>query len=347
MIGIADIAYLLLPQRVVNAPRAERLGVPLATLDRRIGVRQVARRAAEQGTSDLAVAAAEALFARDAVERDRVDCLVAVTQNPDGRGLPHSSALVHARLGLEPDCAVLDIGLGCSGCVYGLSIVSSFMQANGLRQGLLITADPYSKIVDPDDKRTALLFGDGAAATLLNDRPRWRLGRFDFGTEGRRAGSLKVDAGSGRLFMDGGAILQFSMGVVPRSLRRALDLNGPGPQQIDRMVLQGQPRGRGKHRRSAGTRRPYAIPRHRERKHRQFVDPHRARRSPAAAGPPRRAVRFRCRLVLGLHRAQPGAHAVNAPQGSDQAAATGRPAERRGACPPYRLFHDPSAVHGK
>jgi 3-oxoacyl-[acyl-carrier-protein] synthase-3 len=237
MIGIADIAYLLPPQRVANAPRAERLGVPLATLDRRIGVRQVARRAAEQDTSDLAVAAAEALFARGAVERDQVDCLVVVTQNPDGRGLPHTSALVHARLGLEPGCAVFDIGLGCSGYVYGLSIVSSFMQANGLRQGLLVTADPYSKIVDPDDKRTALLFGDGAAATLLNDRPKWRLGRFDFGTEGRRADSLKVDAASGRLFMDGRAILQFSMEVVPRSLRRALDLNGLGPQQIDRVVL--------------------------------------------------------------------------------------------------------------
>jgi 3-oxoacyl-[acyl-carrier-protein] synthase-3 len=237
MIGIADIAYVLPPQRIGNALRAERLGVPLATLERRIGVHQIARRAADQDTSDLAVAAAEALFARGAVERDQVDCLVVVTQNPDGRGLPHSSALVHARLGLEPDCAVFDIGLGCSGYVYGLSIVSSFMQANGLRHGVLITADPYSKIVDPDDKRTALLFGDGAAATLLNDRPMWRLGRFDFGTEGRRAGTLKVDAQSGRLFMDGRAVLQFSMGVVPGSLRRALDINGLSPQQIDRVVL--------------------------------------------------------------------------------------------------------------
>ncbi|MDM4771442.1 ketoacyl-ACP synthase III [Solimonas sp. SE-A11] len=237
MIGIADIAYVLPPQRIRNAAHAERLGVPLATLERRIGVQQTSRRAADQDTSDLAAAAAEALFARGAVEREQVDCLVVVTQNPDGRGLPHCSALVHARLGLAPDCAVFDIGLGCSGYVYGLSIVRSFMQSNGLRHGLLITADPYSKIVDPDDKRTALLFGDGAAATLLNDRPTWRLGRFDFGTEGRYAGSLKVDAASGRLFMDGRAVLQFSMSVVPGSLRRALDINGLSPQQIDRVVL--------------------------------------------------------------------------------------------------------------
>lgn len=237
MIGIADIGYVLPAQRVDSAEHLDRLGIPQATLERRIGVRRVARRAAHEDTSDLAVAAAHALFARAAVTPDQIDCLIVVTQNPDGRGLPHTSALVHAKLGLAPHCAAFDLGLGCSGYVYGLSVMQGFMQVNGLRHGLLITADPYSKIVDPNDKRTALLFGDGAAATLLSDRPMWSIGRFDFGTDGRRANALKLDPDSGHLFMDGRAVLQFSVDVVPDSLRRVLDLNGLTPQQIDRVVL--------------------------------------------------------------------------------------------------------------
>lgn len=237
MIGITAITYELPPQRILNTPRAVALGIQAETLDRRIGVRSISRKAKHQDTSDLAVAAALKLFERNLVTPEVVDCLVVVTQNPDGHGLPQTSAIVHAKLGLRRSCASFDIGLGCSGYVYGLSAIRSFMEANGLLHGLLITADPYSKVIDPDDKRTALLFGDGAAATLLSDRPQWRIGRFDFGTDGNGAGSLAVQGSDNRLHMDGRAVLQFSMSFVPDSLRRAMALNGLTPDQIDRVVL--------------------------------------------------------------------------------------------------------------
>lgn len=237
MIGIHDIAYALPERRSDNATRAGALGVPLATLSRRIGVQQIALKSEGDDTSDLAAAAGEALFSRGPVRREEIECLVVVTQNPDGHGLPQTSARVHAKLGLPAHCASFDVGLGCSGYVYGLSILRGFMESNGLRRGLLVTADPYSKIVDAEDKRTALLFGDAAAATLLGDDPVWRIGRFDFGTDGARADSLCVNPSSGRLFMDGRAVLQFAMDVVPDSLRRAANLNGLTLNQIDRVVL--------------------------------------------------------------------------------------------------------------
>lgn len=235
MIGIHDISYTIPERRSDNASRAGELGVPLATLARRIGVQQIALKPDTQDTSDLAAAAGEALLSRGRVRREDIECLVVVTQNPDGHGLPQTSARVHAKLGLPLHCAAFDVGLGCSGYAYGLSILRGFMESNGLRRGLLLTADPYSKIIDPQDKRTALLFGDAAAATLLGDDPVWRIGRFDFGTDGSKADSLRVS--DGRLFMDGRAVLQFSVAVVPDSLRRAARLNGLALDQIDRVVL--------------------------------------------------------------------------------------------------------------
>ena len=59
------------------------------------------------------------------------------------------------------------MSLGCSGYVYGLYAIKGFMEAAGLKNGLLITADPYSKIVDPEDRNTTMLFGDAATATWM------------------------------------------------------------------------------------------------------------------------------------------------------------------------------------
>ena len=92
-----------------------------------------------------------------------------------------SSAVVHGKLGLPERCAAFDISLGCSGYVYALSVVKAFMEAQGLRNGLLFTADPYSKILDPEDKNTVLLFGDShaqqwlPALDLLGKRLHWKV----------------------------------------------------------------------------------------------------------------------------------------------------------------------------
>lgn len=238
MIGIAAIAYEIPPLRLDNGPRAEALHVLPETLERRIGVRRIARMDAGQDTSDLCVLAAQKLFDSGVVKREDIDFIMVVTQNPDAAGLPHTSAILHGKLRLPETCAAFDVGLGCSGYVYGLSIARSFMEANGLRRGLLFTADPYSKVINEQDKRTALLFGDAAAVTLLSDEPRWKIGAFDFGTVGNRGDALEVKVtDDGRLHMNGRAVLAFSVGKVPESIRRALQRNGVTEDQIDRVVL--------------------------------------------------------------------------------------------------------------
>ncbi|SDC54339.1 3-oxoacyl-[acyl-carrier-protein] synthase-3 [Pseudomonas guariconensis] len=94
------------------------------------------------------------LLADSAIEPSSIEALVVITQNPD-RNLPHLSAELHGRVGLSVGCVCFDVGLGCSGYVNGLSLLAAFMQANGMKRGVLVTADPYSRIVNREDKATA------------------------------------------------------------------------------------------------------------------------------------------------------------------------------------------------
>lgn len=236
MIGLGLVRSEIPAEGIDNRPRLEELGATLKVLESKIGVERVSRLPEGWDTADLAEAAARKLLADSQTQPADVECLFLVTQNPDGRGLPHTSALLHDRLGLPEACAVLDLSLGCSGFVYGLELVRAFMEAQGLRRGLLVTADPYSKVLDEKDRDTALIFGDAAAAALLTDEPTWRVLGSDFGSRGASHGALQV-ADTGKLEMNGRGVFEFSATVVPGSVHRALARAGLELGDIDRFLL--------------------------------------------------------------------------------------------------------------
>jgi 3-oxoacyl-[acyl-carrier-protein] synthase-3 len=236
MIGLARIACYIPEERVDNLELAQKLGATEALVRDKIGFLRAARKPAECETSDLAVEAVRRVLADAHVEPAQLQLLVVVTQNPDGHGLPHTSAVVHGKLDLPSACAAFDISLGCSGFVYGIASAAALMDASGLKCGILVTADPYSKIVDPGDRDTALLFGDGAAAALLTDDPVWRIGRCDFGTQGQQRENLMVGP-EGTLRMNGRGVFNFSATEVPASIHRTLSLNGLELADIDRFIL--------------------------------------------------------------------------------------------------------------
>lgn len=201
----------------------------------KIGVERVSHKSAEEETSDLCVKAFGALVAKTQVTIDEIECIVVCTQNPDGRGIPNTSSVVHGKLNGRDDCAALDISLGCSGYVYGLSVIQSFMAANGLGKGLFFTCDPYSKIVDPADKNTALLFGDAATVTLVGPQIQgkrlWAPVRYSFGTRGREGHALHNRRG--KLEMNGRAVFNFSATVVPLQLKKLIVSAGLSFDEID------------------------------------------------------------------------------------------------------------------
>ena len=180
----------------------------------KIGVELRALKRPDEDIVEMCCAAVADLKEKTNLNISDVDCLIVCTQNPQSGGLPHNSALVQSALGAPKECACFDISLGCSGYVYGLSIIMSFMKYNGLETGLLFTADPYSKILDPNDKNTSLLFGDAASVTLISPDYKWSVGKFCFGTDGNEWSALCIDEDVGKLYMDGRRVFSFSAKVV-------------------------------------------------------------------------------------------------------------------------------------
>lgn len=236
-IGIKDIAGYVPEGRV----RADELQAAFKTersfLERKTGSFSLARAAPQESVTDMACTAVKALMARHSGLRERVGLLVVVTQTPDGHGLPHVSAKVHGMLALPQDVAAFDISLACSGWVYAISVCRAMMEAEGIEHGIVVTADPYSKILDPADRDTGLLFGDAATATYLSsDAPEWRIGNGLFGTDGSGANAL-MRREDGRLHMNGRRVFEFSATLVPPTIRRLVERAGLGLGDIDLFVL--------------------------------------------------------------------------------------------------------------
>ena len=196
----------------------------------------------EETVSDLCASSVNRLLKETNLDIHKVECFGVVTQTPD-YCLPHTSAIVHSQIGLPKNCAAFDIGLGCSGYVYGLAIMRGLMMAEGLSCGILATADAYSKIMSPKDKATAPLFGDAASATLLGTGGHSRLGKVSFGTDGDKHQALIVRGSGSRsekpepLFMDGRAIFNFMMTEVPKSVLNCLEINRLNIIDIDFFVF--------------------------------------------------------------------------------------------------------------
>ena len=159
-----------------------------------VTVRHVSAR--DECASDLAVAAANKLFESGVCASEEIDFLVLVTQMPD-YFMPTTACLVQNRLGLRTTCGAIDINLGCSGFIYRLAVAKSLVEAAVASTVLLITSDTYTKWINPKDRSTRTLFGDGAAATLVSgvESESDLIGPFVLGSDGRGVKDIVVPAG--------------------------------------------------------------------------------------------------------------------------------------------------------
>lgn len=234
--GIVDIASYLPEKAVNNVALAKRFGKNEEFVSKRIGAHSLPIKDAEQETSDLAVVALEKLVAKTGLRKKELDCLILCTQNPDGRGLPHTSAVIQEKAGLPTTVAAFDLSLGCSGYIYGIKVLKGFMEEVGAENGILITADPYSKIINKADGDTRMLFGDAATATLISrESPVFLLGKSLFGTDGTGAEYLQnVD---GHLSMNGRQVFNFAATKVPEQINRLLEEQNITLDDVDKVIL--------------------------------------------------------------------------------------------------------------
>lgn len=233
MLGIKEIASYLPEKRVSNYDKKIKFELDDDFIENKIGVKSHSLKEENEKSSDLCVKAFDNLIKKIDIDIESIDCCVVVTQNPDFN-IPHTSAIVHGKLGLLNKCACFDISLGCSGYVYGLSNILAFMKNNGLKNGLLFTSDPYSDIIDKEDKNTALIFGDGSTVTYISEDAIFVPQDFSFGTNG---GSYKELICEDKLYMNGRAVFNFTATIIPIHIQELLKKNELNDNNIDKYVL--------------------------------------------------------------------------------------------------------------
>ncbi|WP_404431831.1 ketoacyl-ACP synthase III [Microbacterium lacus] len=213
----------------------------------------------DEFSSDLATAAGRRLFEGRDIDPASIEYLIVCTQSPDYY-LPSTACIVQERLGLPTSTGATDITLGCSGYIYALGLAKGLIESGQVSNVLVITADTYTKFINPLDKSVRTIFGDGAAATLVaDDGNAESISGITYGTNGAGAKSLIVPHGGLRageglqpksdvtaralestgydLYMDGPDIFNFTLDVVPSSVDAILAKAGLTGEDIDLYVF--------------------------------------------------------------------------------------------------------------
>lgn len=193
---ITGTGSALPPAVVSNADLEQKLDTSDAWIIERTGIRERRIAAPEVRTSDLAIQAAQAAMAAAAVTADDIDLVVVATATPD-QTFPATATIVQAGLGITRGAA-FDVAAVCTGFVYALTVADAMLRTGAHRRALVIGAELFSRILDWEDRTTAVLFGDGAGAVVLEAQE-------DDAGRGILASRLHADGRQGSLlFVDGG-----------------------------------------------------------------------------------------------------------------------------------------------
>ena len=209
-----------------------------------ISVRHIA--AADEKTSDLALAAARKALAMAKVEGSDLDLIVLATTTPD-QTFPATAVRVQAALGMTRGAA-FDVQAVCSGFVYALAMADNMIRLGQARTALVIGAETFSRLLDWTDRGTCVLFGDGAGAVVLRavegggttDDP--GILSTHLHSDGRHEDKLYVDGGPsstgtvGHVRMEGREVFKHAVTNLAEVVEEALSANGLTPEDIDWLV---------------------------------------------------------------------------------------------------------------
>ncbi|WP_300356236.1 beta-ketoacyl-ACP synthase III [Fusobacterium sp.] len=202
-----------------------------------------------QGTSDLGVEAAKKALEDAGMIPEDVEFIILATCTPDYRA-QNASSLIQAKLGAV-NAAAFDLSAACSGFIYALSIGKSMIQSGMYKNILVIAAESISKIVNMQDRNTAILFGDGAAAAVLKEvEDGYGIISSFLGTEGVLDETLRInvggtlnpvtheaiDNGDVYLKMNGQEVFKFAVKALPKSTKEALKVANMEAEELDMVI---------------------------------------------------------------------------------------------------------------
>ncbi|MGN9843367.1 3-oxoacyl-ACP synthase III family protein [Nonomuraea sp. H19] len=247
--GILGTGSYLPKEEVANEEVAAKAGVTAEWIQRKTQISSRRHAAPDEATSDLAIRAARNALSQARVDIGQIGYIIVSTSTGDSPQ-PPTSYLVQDALGGR-GAACFDINVVCSGFVYALALAHSLVELRPGTYALVVAADVYSRILDATDRRTAVLFGDGAGAAVVGPVPeRSGIIGFDLSSDGSASQLIRVEAGGSRLpashetveagdhffRMDGRGVLNYVMEHVPPVLESLMVRAGFQPHEVDVFV---------------------------------------------------------------------------------------------------------------
>ncbi len=232
-----------LPPRVVtNEELSRTLDTSDAWIQERTGIRQRHIAEESQASSDLALEASRRALEAAGLTAADIDLIIVATSTPDFI-FPSTACLLQAKLGVK-GCAAFDLQAVCSGFVYGLATADSMIRNRMAKRALVVGAEVFSRILDWNDRATAVLFGDGAGAVVLAAGELPGVHASVLHADGSQVGILSVPGnvcggkivGSPFLQMHGKEVFRFAVKVLDESAREAVAAAGMRLEDIDWLI---------------------------------------------------------------------------------------------------------------
>ncbi len=235
-----------LPEKVVTNKDLEKtMDTSDEWIRERTGIKRRHIAADDEKCSDMALAAARQAIDMAGIEATDIDLIIVGTVTPD-KVFPSTACILQRRLGIQ-GCPALDMQAACSGFVYGLDLARRYIETGGATTALVIGSEALSKVTNWEDRSTAVLFGDGAGAVILQaaDEPGIIAthihsdGKFEDLLEipyGISGGYDKVLAGEAYIQMQGNAVFRKAVATLGSMARETLEGHGVDKHDLDWLV---------------------------------------------------------------------------------------------------------------
>lgn len=246
-IKITATGHYLPPQVVSNDDLAKFLDTSDEWIKKRTGILQ-RHISAGENTSDLAAKAAENILRKRGISGEEIDFIILATMTPDASS-PSTACIVQEKIGATK-AFCFDINAACSGFVFALSTACHFMRSGMYKKGLVLGAETMSKVINWEDRSTAVLFGDGAGGLLLEESDVDSFVAEDLHSDGSRFMALTADEKKVQnpflsneqnedkqyLKMDGRGIFDFVIRSVPKTINQSIENGGLEKDDISWVV---------------------------------------------------------------------------------------------------------------
>lgn len=190
--------------------------------------------AENEETSDLAYKAAVQAIENAGITPDQIGLIVVATVTQD-QNFPSVACQIQERLGIS-GCGAMDVSAACSGFIYGIAIAKQFIESNSYEYVLVVGVEKLSKIVDWDDRNTAVLFGDGASAAVLGKVSEGRgILAFELGADGTGGKHLYLNP-KNHIAMNGREVFKFAVRQMGESAVNVIEKAGMTKEDVDYLV---------------------------------------------------------------------------------------------------------------